>query len=303
MKSPRGFGWLASATMLALAVAGTAAAQKTQLTVYTALETDQLKAYQEGFQKANPDIEITWVRDSTGVITAKLLAEKSNPKADVVMGVAATSMRVFEQKACSCRTRRRACRESRRSTGTPKNPPAWVGWTSGARRSASTPSRRPSATSPSRRRGKSNLVLPVLRRSGTSLFGVACSRWLLDGMPPPVAAEVLAMSPPGSMNSRPDLRLLGLAAVDAPGLVLPSRSPARIRRAPISRLRGSRQVRPHRARSTLLPGRWRSARGGQVRRRPGTGPASRVCGRGSEQVAGSASRPRAPATAAIDCRR
>ena len=30
-------------------------AQKTQLSVYTALETDQLKAYKEGFEKANPD--------------------------------------------------------------------------------------------------------------------------------------------------------------------------------------------------------------------------------------------------------
>jgi iron(III) transport system substrate-binding protein len=70
-------------------------AQKTQLTVYTALETDQLKAYQEGFNKVYPDIEITWVRDSTGIVTAKLLAEKANPKADVVMGVAATSMAIF----------------------------------------------------------------------------------------------------------------------------------------------------------------------------------------------------------------
>jgi iron(III) transport system substrate-binding protein len=65
---------------------------KTQLTVYTALETDQLKAYEAGFTKANPDIEIKWVRDSTGVITAKLLAEKANPQADAVMGVAASSL-------------------------------------------------------------------------------------------------------------------------------------------------------------------------------------------------------------------
>ena len=50
-------------------------AQKTQLTVYTALETDQLKAYEAGFTKVNPNIELKWVRDSTGVITAKLLAE------------------------------------------------------------------------------------------------------------------------------------------------------------------------------------------------------------------------------------
>ena len=73
-----------------------AAAQKTPLTVYTALETDQLKAYEAGFNKDNPNIELKWVRDSTGVITAKLLAEKANPQADVVMGVAASSLALLD---------------------------------------------------------------------------------------------------------------------------------------------------------------------------------------------------------------
>lgn len=73
-----------------------ATAQKTQLLVYTALETDQLKAYADGFAKSNPDIEIKWVRDSTGVITAKLLAEKANPQADAVMGVAASSLALLD---------------------------------------------------------------------------------------------------------------------------------------------------------------------------------------------------------------
>ena len=81
----------------ALVVAATgAAAQKTTLTVYTALETDQIKAYENGFNKANPNIELKWVRDSTGVITAKLLAEKASPQADVVMGVAASSLALLE---------------------------------------------------------------------------------------------------------------------------------------------------------------------------------------------------------------
>ena len=71
-------------------------AQKTQLLVYTALETDQLKAYEQGFNKEYPDIEIKWVRDSTGVITAKLMAEKANPQADVVMGVAASSLALLD---------------------------------------------------------------------------------------------------------------------------------------------------------------------------------------------------------------
>ena len=81
-----------------LALATGASAQKTQLLVYTALETDQIKAYADGFNKVYPDIEIKWVRDSTGVITAKLLAEKSNPQADVVMGVAASSLALLDKQ-------------------------------------------------------------------------------------------------------------------------------------------------------------------------------------------------------------
>jgi len=104
-----------------------AAAQKTQLTVYTALETDQLKAYQEGFNKANPDIEIVWVRDSTGVVTSKLLAEKANPKADVVMGLAATSMAIFASEGMlqpyAPAGLGRLAPEFRDAS----NPPAWVG--------------------------------------------------------------------------------------------------------------------------------------------------------------------------------
>jgi iron(III) transport system substrate-binding protein len=80
------------------ALAAGAFAQKTQLLVYTALETDQIKAYADGFNKVHPDIEIKWVRDSTGVITAKLLAEKGNPQADAVMGVAASSLALLDKQ-------------------------------------------------------------------------------------------------------------------------------------------------------------------------------------------------------------
>ncbi|GLR13504.1 putative 2-aminoethylphosphonate ABC transporter substrate-binding protein [Chitinimonas viridis] len=84
------------ATLVAL-LAGVAHANTT-LTVYTALEADQLKAYQAQFEAENPDVKIKWVRDSTGIITAKLLAEKAAPQADVVMGVAASSLLVLAQE-------------------------------------------------------------------------------------------------------------------------------------------------------------------------------------------------------------
>ncbi len=40
----------------------------------------------------HPDITINWMRDSTGIVTAKLLVEKNNPQADVVWGLAGTSL-------------------------------------------------------------------------------------------------------------------------------------------------------------------------------------------------------------------
>jgi putative 2-aminoethylphosphonate ABC transporter, periplasmic 2-aminoethylphosphonate-binding protein len=62
------------------------------LVVYTALEDDEYPAYLELFKKQHPDIPVKVVRDSTGIITAKFLAEKENPQADVIWGLAATSL-------------------------------------------------------------------------------------------------------------------------------------------------------------------------------------------------------------------
>lgn len=73
-------------------------AHATELTVYTAVESDDLQKYAERFNQAHPDIDIRWVRDSTGVITARLLAEKDNPQADVIWGLAATSLLVLEEE-------------------------------------------------------------------------------------------------------------------------------------------------------------------------------------------------------------
>ncbi|MEX2517855.1 MAG: putative 2-aminoethylphosphonate ABC transporter substrate-binding protein [Paracoccaceae bacterium] len=68
------------------------AAAATDLTVYTAVEAEDLSRYAAAFNADHPDITINWVRDSTGVVTAKLLAERDNPQADVIWGLAATSL-------------------------------------------------------------------------------------------------------------------------------------------------------------------------------------------------------------------
>jgi iron(III) transport system substrate-binding protein len=112
----------------ALALAATAAwAQKTELLVYTALETDQLKAYTESFQKTNPNIDLKFVRDSTGVITAKLLAEKANPQADVILGVAASSLDIFKAEGMLAPYTPAGFDKLNPTYSDKSRPPSWVG--------------------------------------------------------------------------------------------------------------------------------------------------------------------------------
>ncbi len=76
--------------VFALGVGGGGAVAKTDLLVYTSIEADELAKFKNAFEKDYPDINIKWVRDSTGIMGAKLLAEKDNPRADIVWGMAAT---------------------------------------------------------------------------------------------------------------------------------------------------------------------------------------------------------------------
>lgn len=68
------------------------------LNVYTALEDELATDYLEEFKELYPDVTVNVTRESTGVITSKLLAEKDNPVADVVWGLSATSLLVLKQE-------------------------------------------------------------------------------------------------------------------------------------------------------------------------------------------------------------
>jgi len=63
MHRMRGEGWKGIVAGAALALmAAPAMAQKTELLVYTALETDQIKAYETAFKAANPNIDVNNLR-------------------------------------------------------------------------------------------------------------------------------------------------------------------------------------------------------------------------------------------------
>ncbi|MEI8145172.1 MAG: putative 2-aminoethylphosphonate ABC transporter substrate-binding protein [Alphaproteobacteria bacterium] len=94
---------LGAAAALALVLAPgfmleASAQQRTRVTIYTALENDQLAPFKSAIETDVPDVEVVWVRDSTGVITARFLAERENPRADLVYGLAASSLLLFEKQ-------------------------------------------------------------------------------------------------------------------------------------------------------------------------------------------------------------
>jgi iron(III) transport system substrate-binding protein len=98
-----------------------------EILVYTALEDDEIPGYLESFKKANPGINVKIVRDSTGIITAKLLAEKDNPQADVVWGTAATSLMLFDQAGMIEPYAPKGLERVRPKMRDANTPPHWVG--------------------------------------------------------------------------------------------------------------------------------------------------------------------------------
>ncbi len=106
--------------------AGIARAE-TELTVYTAVEAEDLKRYAETFNQDHPDIKINWVRDSTGIITAKLLAEKDNPQADVIWGLAGTSLLLLKSEGMLEPYRPAGVEKLDPKFADRDDPPSWVG--------------------------------------------------------------------------------------------------------------------------------------------------------------------------------
>lgn len=114
-------------SVLAGALMATSAMAETELTVYTAVEAEDLARYAATFNESNPDIKINWVRDSTGIITAKLLAERDNPQADVVWGLAATSLLLLKSEGMLEAYAPEGVGELDQKFVDKDTPPAWVG--------------------------------------------------------------------------------------------------------------------------------------------------------------------------------
>ncbi|MDB6192846.1 putative 2-aminoethylphosphonate ABC transporter substrate-binding protein [Vibrio parahaemolyticus] len=113
------------AALVSLLATNAMAAQ--EVTVYTAFETDILAKYKSAFEKDNPDIKIKWVRDSTGIMTAKLLAEKNNPQAEVVWGLAGSSMALLKDEGLLKPYTPKGLEELNANLNDPQSNQAWFG--------------------------------------------------------------------------------------------------------------------------------------------------------------------------------
>lgn len=83
--------WMKVLGMLALVLACTGV-RAGEITVYTALEEDDVRVYLAEFAKAKPDIKVNLLRLSTGDLVARIIAEKANPRHDVIWGTALTQV-------------------------------------------------------------------------------------------------------------------------------------------------------------------------------------------------------------------
>lgn len=84
---------LASLTAFcALACAGASAAHAASITVYSALESDEIATYLAAAKQAMPDLQVNVLRLSTGDLAARMIAEAGAPRTDVVWGEALTNM-------------------------------------------------------------------------------------------------------------------------------------------------------------------------------------------------------------------
>ncbi|MGL4561563.1 MAG: extracellular solute-binding protein [Brevinema sp.] len=71
------------AVLLFLFSVGCAQSNNT-ITIYTALYEDEVATLEQLFKEDHPEITLNFIRESSGVLGAKLIAEKENPQADVV---------------------------------------------------------------------------------------------------------------------------------------------------------------------------------------------------------------------------
>jgi iron(III) transport system substrate-binding protein len=118
--------WLAAAVLM-LAAVSASAQQRTRLQVYSTLEVANIGDFKKAFEAQNRDVEIVWLRDSTGVVTAKILAEQNAQRGDAIWGLAVTSTMMLKERGLLDPYAPKNLAALRPSFRDPVDPPSYVG--------------------------------------------------------------------------------------------------------------------------------------------------------------------------------
>lgn len=111
------------------AIGGEATPTSGTITVYTSIQNVQVGRLVKAFNARYPEISLEIVRESTGVVTSRLIAEANNPQADVVWGTAASSLLVLESMGMLEPFAPEGIERILPSFRSDNNPPTWVGIT------------------------------------------------------------------------------------------------------------------------------------------------------------------------------
>jgi iron(III) transport system substrate-binding protein len=119
---------LALTMVLALVLSACGEKEEAKVVIYTAKEPEEIEDYIQGMAAETlDDIELEVLRLSTGDLTARLLAEKDNPQADVIWGTAATSMIIFDNEGMLEPYKPKGADEILPQFKDSADPPTWVG--------------------------------------------------------------------------------------------------------------------------------------------------------------------------------
>src|SRR5436190_751575 len=118
--------WFAAALLLLAAVTAEAQ-QRTRLQVYSTLEVANINDFKKAFEAENRDLEISWIRDSTGVVSARIMAEQGGQRGDAIWGLAVTSTMLLKERGLLEPYAPKNLAALKPAFRDPSDPPAYVG--------------------------------------------------------------------------------------------------------------------------------------------------------------------------------
>ena len=116
---------LSTAIMVSGIAAQRAAAE--EVNVYSAHAKEHFAELIAAFQQREPDLKINQILESTGPITARLLAEEKNPRADIILGLSVTALVEMEKRGMLAAYAPAGLDDIKPLFRDSKDPPYWVG--------------------------------------------------------------------------------------------------------------------------------------------------------------------------------